>query len=226
VPDAFYWGERRLKYKHPPEELQSRVQGLDTTTSEYVLAVNRYLVERTTDLHIRMSFAGMTWGGIINYDDRRAVDVLQSLAEVDKSRIGCAGLSGGGFRSTYLAGMDSRIKAAVITGWMTSLPTTTDIAYPVHRDMFDPFGVHAYLDHPDVASLGAPGCALFVQNCGRDRLFTREGMDAAVDKISNVYATLKQSGRFKALYYDVPHQFNAAMQEDAFDWLERWLKKE
>ncbi|MEX1239914.1 MAG: hypothetical protein WEB30_09355 [Cyclobacteriaceae bacterium] len=225
VPDAFYWGDRRLKYDLEPEELRNRVAGLDTTTIEYVRAVNRYLVERTTDLHIRMSFAGMTWGGIITYDDRRAVDLLSSLSEVDKERIGCAGLSGGGFRSTYLAGMEPRIKAAVIVGWMTSLPTTTDIPYPVHRDMFDPFGVHANLDHPDIAILAAPDCAILVQNCGRDRLFTRAGMDAAVNKIARVYTELKQPDRFQGRYYDVPHQFNVEMQNDAFEWLERWLKK-
>ena len=224
VPDAFYWGERRLQYQDPPDDLKDRVAGLDTSTIEYVRAVNRYLVDRTTDLHIRMSFAGMTWGGIINYDDRRAVDLLASIPEVDKHRIGCAGLSGGGFRSTYLAGMEPRIKAAVITGWMTSLPTTTDIPYPVHRDMFDPFGVHASLDHPDVATLAAPECAIFVQNCGRDRLFTREGMDRAIQKITAVYSDLKKSDRFEGKYYDVPHQFDVQMQEDAFNWLERWLK--
>lgn len=225
VADAFYWGDRRLKYQQMPDDLKERVAGLDTTTTEYVRAMNRYLVDRTTDLHIRMSFSGMTWGGIITYDDRRAVDLLTSLPEVDKKNIGCAGLSGGGFRSTYLAGMEPRIKAAVIVGWMTSLPTTTDIPYPVHRDMFDPFGVHANLDHPDVASLAAPDCAILVQNCGRDRLFTREGMDAAVDKIAGVYKALKQPDRFHGQYYDVPHQFNVEMQEDAFKWLERWLKQ-
>lgn len=224
VPDAFYWGERRLQYQDPPDDLKDRVAGLDTSTIEYVRAMNRYLVDRTTDLHIRMSFAGMTWGGIINYDDRRAVDLLASLQEVDRHRIGCAGLSGGGFRSTYLAGMEPRIKAAVITGWMTSLPTTTDIPYPVHRDMFDPFGVHASLDHPDVATLAAPDCAIFVQNCARDRLFTREGMDRAAEKIGAVYSDLKKTERFQGKYYDVPHQFDVQMQEDAFTWLERWLK--
>jgi len=186
--------------------------------------MNRYLVDRTTDLHIRMSFTGMTWGGIITYDDRRSVDLLESLPEVRSGSIGCAGRSGGGFRSTYLAGMEPRIKAAVIVGWMTSLPTTTNIPYPVHRDMFDPFGVHANLDHPDVATLAAPDCAIFVQNCGRDRLFTRAGMDAAVEKIRNVYAQFKQPTRFESRYYDVPHQFNPQMQDDAFDWLERWLR--
>jgi dienelactone hydrolase len=225
VPDAFYWGARRLKYTHPPEDLRERLKGLDTANVEYVLAMNRYLVERTTDLHIRMSFTGSAWGGIITYDDRRAVDLLAAMDEVDAQRIGCAGLSGGGFRATYLAGMEPRIKAAVIVGWMTSLPTTMDIPYPVHRDMFDPFGVHASLDHPDVASLAAPDCAIFVQNCGRDRLFTRAGMDAAVQKIGAVYSELKQPERFMGRYYDVPHQFNPEMQDDAFDWLSRWLKK-
>jgi dienelactone hydrolase len=224
VADAFYWGDRRLKYEDEPEELKALVAGLDTASVDYVRAMNRYLVDRTTDLHIRMSFAGMNWGGIITYDDRRAVDLLTSLPEVDDARIGCVGLSGGGFRSTYLAGMEPRIKAAVIVGWMTSLPTTTDIPYQVHRDMFDPFGVHANLDHPDVASLAAPGCAIFVQNCGQDRLFTRAGMDAAVKKIGDVYKAIGQPDRFVGRYYDVPHQFNVEMQDDAFVWLERWLK--
>lgn len=224
VPDAFYWGERRLQYNQPQSTLQSQVAGLDTASVEYVRAVNRYLLERVADMHMRMSFMGMTWGGIINYDDRRAVDVLASLPEVRRDRIGCVGLSGGGFRSTYLAGMEPRIKAAVIVGWMTSLPTTIDIPYPVHRDMFDPFGVHAYLDHPDIASLGAPDCAIFVQNCAQDRLFTRAGMDAAIEKIFAVYAAAKQPERFQGRYYDVPHRFNIEMQEDAFSWLEKWLK--
>lgn len=224
VADAFYWGERRPQFKHPPKGLQNLLTGVDPATTEYVLKTNRYLHDLIGDMHMRMSFTGMTWGGIINYDDRRAVDLLSSLPQVDAERIGCVGLSGGGFRSTYMAGMEPRIKAAVIVGWMTSLPTTLDIPYPVHRDMFDPFGVHASLDHPDIATLGAPDCATFVLNCAQDRLFTHEGMDAAAEKIHKVYVALKHPEKFQSRYYDVPHQFNVDMQEDAFAWLERWLK--
>ncbi|HET9487382.1 MAG TPA: alpha/beta hydrolase family protein, partial [Chryseosolibacter sp.] len=36
VADAFYWGDRRLKYDDEPEELSARVAGLDTTSTEYV----------------------------------------------------------------------------------------------------------------------------------------------------------------------------------------------
>jgi dienelactone hydrolase len=225
VPDAFYWGERRLQYEQPPRELQSRLEGLKPEQPEYVAAVNTFLRERNTELNTWLAFSGTSWMGIVNHDDRRAVDVLASLPEVDAGRIGCAGLSGGGYRSTYLSGMEPRIRASVITGWMTSLPTTLDIPYSVHSALFDAFGVHAYLDHPDIASLAAPDAAVFVQNCAQDRLFTRAGMDAAAEKIRAVYADLKRPERFRSKFYDVPHQFNVEMQEEAFAWLEKWLAR-
>ena len=86
------------------------------------------------------------------------------------------------------------------------------------------FAVHAGLDHPDVASLAAPDCALFVLNCGRDELFTAEGMRLATEKMRGVYQDLNHADRFQAHVYDVPHLFNKEMQKDAFFWLDRWLK--
>lgn len=223
VPDAFFWGERRIEYQQQPKELQSRLAGLSPDHPDYIRAYNSWARERNTELNTWLSFSGTSWMGIVNHDDRRAVDLLASLPFVDPDRIGCLGLSGGGYRSTYLAGMEPRIRAAVITGWMTSLPTTLDIPYSVHAALFDAFGLHQNLDHPDVASLAAPDCALFVQNCARDRLFTRAGMDAAAEKIRSVYADLKRPERYQFRFYDVPHQFNAEMQQDAFAWLEKWL---
>ena len=76
-------------------------------------------------------------GAAVSYDDMRAVDLLLSLPEVDPHRIGCIGLSGGGSRSTYLAGRDARIRAAVIVAWMTTLPTTLDLCHkPGHKTAF------------------------------------------------------------------------------------------
>jgi dienelactone hydrolase len=223
VPDAFYWGERRMQYEQPPQELLSRLAGLKPGQPEYVAAMNRWLRERNDELNGWLSFSGVSWMGIVAHDDRRAVDVLASLPEVDGGRIGCLGLSGGGYRSTYLTGMEPRIRASIITGWMTSLPTTLDIPYSVHSALFDAFGVHAHLDHPDIATLAAPHCATFVQNCAQDRLFTRAGMEAAAEKIRAVYADMKRPEKYRSKFYDVPHQFNAVMQDEAFEWLEKWL---
>ena len=224
VPDAFYWGERRLQYKEMPKQLQQRLTGLSESQPEYVQAMNTWLRERNSELNTWLAFSGTTWLGIVNHDDRRSVDVLASLPEVDAARIGALGLSGGGYRATYLVGMEPRVRSAVITGWMTSLPTTLDISYSVHASLFDAFGAHAYLDHPDIATLGAPTASIFVQNCAQDRLFTREGMDAAVATIRSVYDDLKRSSHFQSKIYDVPHQFNVQMQEDAIAWLKKTLE--
>ena len=224
VPDAIYWGERRLQYKQPPPEMQKAVAGLRPEQVEYVEAMNAFLRDQVGEFNTWLGFCGTSWLGIVNFDDRASVDVLSGLPEVDAKRIGCLGLSGGGYRSTYLTGMEPRIRASVIVGWMTSLPTTLEITHAVHVGLFDAFGLHAHLDHPDVASLAAPACSIFVQDCGQDKLFTHGGMQAAADKIRSVYTDLKRPERFQSKFYDVPHQFNIKMQGEAFAWLERWLR--
>jgi dienelactone hydrolase len=224
VIDAFYWGERRLQYQRPPDDFARRVAGLSERQPEYVRAVNAYLGETAAVLNTWLSFCGLNWLGILNHDDRRSLDVLESLPEVDRGRLGCVGLSVGGYRAAYLAGMDSRVRAAVIAGWMTSLPTTLDIPYSVHARLPDALGLHTYMDQPDVASLAAPECALLVQNCLRDRLFTTEGMTQAARKLRRVWEALGRPERFRVENYDAPHEFNAEMQENAFAWLEKWLK--
>ena len=88
--------------------------------------------------------------------------------------------------------------------------------YRIPANSFDAFGLHSMMDYSDVASLAAPDAAIFIQNCAQDRLFIREGMDRAVQKIERVYRELRRSSFFRFRYYDVPHQFNAEMQEDAF----------
>ena len=39
---------------------------------------------------------------------------------MDPDRIGCTGLSGGGWRTNIMAALEPRIKAAVAVGWMTT----------------------------------------------------------------------------------------------------------
>ena len=142
---------------------------------------------------------------------------------MDPDRIGCCGLSVGGFRSAHLAGLDARIKAAVVVGWMSSygamLRTKITSIGPMK---FIP-GLYRYLDLPDVAAMTAPG-GLMVIHGTQDGLFTNEGVREAFDKIGKIYAKAGVPDRFEGVTYDGPHEFNAAMQDRAFAWLERWLK--
>ena len=83
-------------------------------------------------------------------------------------------------------------------------------------------GLYPSLDLPDAAALHAPG-ALLVQQCRRDALYPMSGMQAAVDKLTRIYAKAGIPERFRGTFYDDTHSFRPAMQEEAFDWLDRWL---
>jgi hypothetical protein len=84
-------------------------------------------------------------------------------------------------------------------------------------------GLHALLDLPDVASLTAPR-ALLVQQCSQDRLFPPEGMKESVAKIAAVYEKAGAGKRFSGRFYDVPHRFTKAMQDEAFAFLDEHLE--
>jgi hypothetical protein len=86
------------------------------------------------------------------WDLIRCVDYLETLGEVDKSRIGCAGLSLGGEMSMYLAAMDQRISAAVSSGFLTVMD---QMEYKHCRCWIFP-GLRELVDFTDIFSLIAP----------------------------------------------------------------------
>jgi len=156
-------------------------------------------------------------------DDVRTVDYLITRPEVDPDRIGCVGLSVGGLRSCHLAALDDRIKAAVVVGWMASYPAQlkSRIGHTIGFTKLVP-GLMRYLDYPDVASLAMPS-ALLVINGSKDGLFDLGGVRACFTKLSACYAKAGVSEKFRGRLYDTPHEFNTEMQQEAWEWLARWV---
>jgi dienelactone hydrolase len=229
VIDAFYFGARRLRVEDlDPARVFTEVREAHTLlrntkpdSPAWVTAANKVASFYEHLTAKALTAAGGTWPGLHSWDDRRAVDYLCTRPDVDPERIGCVGLSGGGFRTALAIGTDPRIKAACVTGWMT------EFAHQLRNHLrhtwmvFTP-GLYGSLDLPDVAALHAPG-ALLVQQCRRDTLYPLAGMEAAVAKLGRIYAKAGVPERFRGTFYDEPHSFKPPMQEEAFDWLDRWL---
>jgi dienelactone hydrolase len=217
--DAFMFGERRaildadLKY------------GWDRSryTADDMRHLNQQCRTKETTLAKALVLAGLTWPGIVFWDDIRSVDYLVTRPEVDAARIGCLGISMGGYRSCYLAALDERIRAACVTGFMSSVRPMMKAHIDTHSWVHFLPGLHRYLDLPDVASLHAPQ-PLLVQQCSKDQLFPPAGMKESVEKIAAVYDKAGVKDRFTARFYDEPHHFTKAMQDDAFDWFDGHLK--
>lgn len=86
------------------------------------------------------------------WDLIRCVDYLESMPEVDSSRIGCAGLSLGGEMAMWLGAMDERIAATVSSGFLT----TMDNMEQNHCMCWKFEGLRDLVDYADIYSLIAP----------------------------------------------------------------------
>lgn len=222
VPEAFYWGERRLILDSDADDWQERPLSL---TPERIAEFNQRSSMYEDIVGRTICSAGFTWPGVAWTDDRRAVTYLASRPEVDPDRIGCVGLSMGSVRSAHLAAMDDRIKAAVAVGFMCSYPAQlrSHVRYTIGHTMLVP-GLYRLMDYPDVVSMTVPR-PLLVINGSQDGLFDLNGVRSALDKLNAVYEKAGAKERIRTRLYDTPHEFNAEMQAEAWDWLARWLKQ-
>src|SRR5438270_1008953 len=209
VIDMFYWGERRMLLDDDPPAWKERPA---TITPQEVAAFNQRSGQNEQLLGRTLFLAGLTWAGVMFWDDIRTVDYLLTRPEVDPKRIGCVGLSMGGLRACHLAALDERVKAAVVVGWMASFPRQlkSHIHHTIGHTKLVP-GLYRYLDYPDVASLAMPA-ALFVINGSKDTLFDLEGVQSCFDKLAACYKKAGIGDRVRPRFYDTPHEFNNEMQ--------------
>ncbi|MBA2481933.1 MAG: dienelactone hydrolase family protein [Planctomycetes bacterium] len=214
VIDMFYWGERRYLLGDDAADWTTR-SGLSSERIDEFNAragASEQLVARS------IYTAGFTWSGVMFWDDLRTVDYLITRTEVDPERIGCVGLSVGGYRSLHLVALDDRIKAAVVVGWMASFPSQLAHHMP-HSIGFTKLvpGLYQHMDLPDVAAMAMPA-HLLVINGDQDGLFAIDGVRACFHQLAASYRKAGIPERFRGSLYAAPHEFNAAMQAEAWSW--------
>lgn len=223
VHDTFPFASRRVLVKDVPERI--RAGGVDPAPED-VAGVAKYNAFAAAHEHIMeksLLSAGTTWPGVYVVEDQRALDVLSARPEVDPARIGCAGLSGGGMRTAFLGGLDDRIKVAIAVGFMTTWREfLLDKAFTHTWMTYVPL-LPKDLDFPEIFALRAPAASM-VLNCRQDELYTMPEMERADKMIAETFKRANASDRYRSIYYDGGHKFDRAMQADAFDWFDRFLK--
>ena len=214
--DMFYWGDRRFQQENDEPAMRARSAEM---TEQQVSESNRRASQNEQLVARGLMTAGVTWPGIVFWDDMRTVDYLASRPEVDAKRIGCIGLSVGGYRSFVLAALDPRIKAAVDVCWMASFRMQLDehLTHSMGFSFLIP-GMYRFFDLPDLAALIAPR-SLSVIAGSQDKLFPVAGIEAAFETIGKCYTKAQSPANQKCTLYDSPHEFNLEMQRDTWEWL-------
>ncbi|MGH7137282.1 MAG: alpha/beta hydrolase family protein, partial [Pirellulales bacterium] len=192
-------------------------------SEDEIRAYNKFAGEHEHLMAKSLVCAGTTWPGVFLAEDRRALDYLASRPDVDSQRLGCAGLSGGGLRTVYLGGADRRIACACCVGMMTTWRDYLLNKCFTHTWMIYIPGLPLDLDYPEVLGLRVPRPTL-VQYDNEDSLFTLPEMKRADRMLSRVFEKAGAADRYRGTFYPGPHKFDGAMQLEAFEWFDRWLK--
>lgn len=208
VHDCFPWGSRGLRL----DELPPRIKEIHGSATEADFE-NLSVMFESLSLNKYLSLYGATMAGILNHEDRVALEVAKGLPEIS-GPISAIGLSGGGARAIFLHATNPELRAVVSTGAMATYRSMLHEHVTPHSWMFFPFNLAKAGEWPEVAMIS--DTPLFVQYCGDDQLFTKEGMADAHAMLSNRAADVRG---YKGEFYPVQHSFTAPMQDEAFDWL-------
>jgi len=222
VHDTFPFASRRVRVADVPPQIRGPGVDPQSEDEEAVAKYNTFAAAHEHIMEKSLLSAGTTWPGVYVVEDMRALDVLAARPDVDASRLGCAGLSGGGMRTVFLGGLDDRIRCAIAVGFMTTW-----------RDfLLDKCFTHTWmtyvpllprdLDFPEILALRAPA-ATMVQNCWEDALYTPAEMKLADAMLRETFERAGAGANYQCRFYPGGHKFDREMQKDAFAWFDRHL---
>ncbi len=159
------------------------------------------------------------------WDGIRGLDYLTGLPEVDASRIGVTGSSGGGTLTTYISMLDPRVKAASIVTYITSIPKKieariNDAENDPEQDIAGQLA--AGIDHTELVGMIAPRPVL-IGAATRD-FFPIEGTRRTYSELEQLYKKLGVPERMRMVEFDHIHMYSKPLREATYAWFDRWLK--
>ncbi|MCA9041656.1 MAG: alpha/beta fold hydrolase [Planctomycetaceae bacterium] len=166
------------------------------------------------------------------YDNQRAIDLLQSLPEVDGKRIGCLGHSLGGHNTMFTAAFDERIKVIVsncgftrfhkyyggkLAGW------TSDRYMPRIRTQYQNDPNQVPDDFPEILGCFAPRPFL-ASSPLYDGNFEVSGVQESIELALPIYRLYDAEDHLQANYPACEHDFPEDVREVAYRFFDEHLR--
>ncbi len=167
----------------------------------------------------------LTGGAFARYeawDGIRAFDYLLTRPDVDPKRIAVAGNSGGGTQSAYLAVVEPRLAASVISCYMTSWEKLWTKPGPQDAEQDFPGFLSAGLDFGDFMIAFAPKPVTMLTGI-RD-FFPIDGARQTYAEVKRVFEAIDAPGQAGYFEYDDEHGWHKPRREATYRWLTKFLQ--
>lgn len=167
------------------------------------------------------------------WNNMRAVDLLQSLNEVDPDRIGCIGHSLGGHNALFSAVFDQRIRLIVSSCGFTAFHRyyegnlkgwTSDRYMPAIANRLGNDPDRMPFDFPEILAAMAPR-PVFVSAPLADSNFEVEGVRECERSARRIYRLFSAEDRLRFEYPDAQHDFPPQIRNAVYEFMDQRLKQ-
>ncbi len=196
-----------------------RVQMYDADFGESKV---RHSTTEHTIMGIQCLLTGDNLARYTIWDGIRALDYLLSRPEVDATRIGLTGNSGGGTHTSYLAALEDRIHVAAPSCFITSWSALLDTIGPQDAEQNLVPWIGSGLDHGDFIYAFAPRPFLMLSAI-RD-FFSISGARATYAEAQGIYKLMDVPEKLLMVEADDGHGYSKPRRLAAYRWFGRWLK--
>jgi len=150
---------------------------------------------------------GTTMIGWRVWDVMRTLDWIETQPDLDAKRVGCMGISGGGTCTLFSTALDTRIKAAYVSGYLNTFRNSImSVSHCI--DNYVP-GILNWAENYDVAGLIAPR-PFFSEGGNRDPIFPVAATRESFARLEKVYAVFGASNAARQEIFDGEHEFHGA----------------
>ena len=138
------------------------------------------------------------------WDVLRTVDYIATRPELDASRVGCMGISGGGTATLFSAALEPRIRAAMVSGYLNTFRDSIgSLAHCV--DNYVP-GILNWAEMSDVGGLVAPR-PLFVESGEKDNIFPIAASIESFKQVREIYGVFGAADAVEHEVFPGEHSF-------------------
>ena len=195
APEISCFGERKTDFSYLDKELGQKAPATCTHTA------------------ILTSHLGGSAIGLRVLDTRRLIDYLQTREDVDTSRLGMMGISGGGMITFFTTALDERVKACVISGYFCTFRDS--VLAMSHCQCNYIHGLSRFGEMSDIVGLIAPR-PMLVEAGSLDPIFPIKSVKESVQKAKKVYKLFGAETRVETDYFEGKHQISG---KRAYDFL-------
>jgi dienelactone hydrolase len=174
-----------------------------------------------TQLGVQSLLLGYSFAREIVWDGMRALDYLESRPDIDKTRIGCTGNSGGGTQTSYLMALDKRIGCAAPSCYITSLARLFETIGPQDAEQNLPGQVLAGIDQSDYVEACLPRPVLIC--CAERDFFDIKGTWSTFREAKGFFGRFGMPERVDLIEAPDEHGFTQPRRTAVYHWMARWL---